>query len=162
VKIRMPIAVLLCSLSLVTCTPAPSEGGREILIRLGTKQFGVGFDPEEVRIANVDKIRIVFRNDVDPTWQMSHSVAIAVPGREQALIASLRHLPGDDHATHAALRGSPDILAMTGSLEPGQSEAIEFHPPGPGTYEYVCLVPGHADRLKMVGRLIVGQPVATR
>ncbi len=161
-KSRPALAVALVSLSLVTCAQTFGGAPREVLIRLGTQRYGVGFDPEEVRVPLVEKVRIVFRNDVDPSWQMVHSVAIAAQGRETALIASLRFLPHEDHALHEALRGSPDIIAMTGPLAPGASEVIEFLPPGPGTYEYVCLVPGHADRMGMVGRLIVGAGVATR
>lgn len=161
-KVRVPVSAALVALSLVTCAPQFAAGPGEVLIRLGTQRFGVGFEPDEVHVPFVDTVRIVFRNDVDPSWQMSHSVAIAAQGHENALIASLRKMPLDDHAMHAALRGSPDILAMTGSLQPGASEVIEFHPPAPGTYEYVCLVPGHADRMRMVGRLVVGERLATR
>lgn len=148
-------AWFLLALALSSCAPGVTQAPREILIRLGTERLGVGFDPKEVRVSFVPTIRILFRNDVDPSWGMHHNVAIAVPGREAALIASLRDL-GVDHLHLAeALRGSPNVLAMTGALAPGASETIDFHPPAPGTYQYICLVPGHAERMGMVGALIV-------
>ena len=152
-KPSLPVTLIL-SLALVTCASHPFPEGA-VLIRLGTLQYGVGFEPDEVHVPFVDTVRIVFRNDVDPSWQMAHSVAIATPGREKELVASLRAMHVGHHEVHEALRGSPTILAMTDSLEPGASETIEFHPPGPGTYEYICLVPGHADRMRMTGRLVV-------
>jgi plastocyanin len=154
---------LLLALALSGCASAPApEAPREVLIRLGTERLGVGFDPKEVHVPYVDKIRIIFRNDVDPSWGMHHNVAIAAPGREAALIASLRDL-GVHHLQLAEkLRGSPNVLAMTGALSPGESEAIDFHPPGPGSYQYICLVPGHAERMGMVGVLVVEASTSQR
>ena len=149
-------AAVLLALALHGCATAPvSSAPREVLIRLGTERLGVGFDPKEVHVSFVPTVRIIFRNDVDPSWGMHHNVAIAVPGREAALIASLRELGVDHLALAEKLRGSPNVLVMTGALSPGQSEVIDFHPPAPGTYQYICLVPGHAERMGMVGVLVV-------
>lgn len=150
------VASLWLALGLLGCAPElVPEAPREILIRLGTERLGVGFDPKEVHVSFVPTIRIIFRNDVDPSWGMHHNVAIAVPGREAKLIASLRELGVNHLALAETLRGSPNVLAMTGALSPGQSESIDFHPPAPGTYQYICLVPGHAERMGMVGVLVV-------
>ena len=153
---RRVVRGLLLVLVLCGCASSPApEARREVLIRLGTERLGVGFDPKEVHVPYVDSIRIIFRNDVDPTWDMPHNVAIAAPGREAALIASVRDL-GVHHLQLAEkLRDSPNVLAMTGALAPGESETIDFRPPGPGTYQYICLVPGHAERMGMVGILVV-------
>jgi len=156
VNARTAARLLALGLALAGCASSSApEAPREVLIRLGTERLGVGFDPKEVHVPYVETIRIIFRNDVDPTWDMPHNVAIAAPGREDALIASVRNL-GVHHLQLAEkLRDSPDVLAMTGALAPGESETIDFHPPGPGSYQYICLVPGHAERMGMVGVLVV-------
>ena len=38
---------------------------------------------------------------------------------------------------------SPDILAHTKLINPGQSESIEFTLPAAGEYPYFCTFPGH-------------------
>ena len=48
-----------------------------------------------------------------------------------------------------------ELGVRTRLLEPGQEELLDFNAPNrPGTYEFICSVPGHAA-LGMVGQLVV-------
>jgi azurin len=47
----------------------------------------------------------------------------------------------------------PDVLASTSLAQPGQTVETTFVAPAPGTYSYICTVPGHY--LWMRGKLIV-------
>lgn len=49
-----------------------------------------------------------------------------------------------------------DIAAATNPLKPGEGGNAEFVPAEPGTYYYICTVPGHREQ-GMVGEIIVGE-----
>lgn len=52
-----------------------------------------------------------------------------------------------------------EVGTATKPLTKGQSGTSEFIPPEPGTYYYVCTVPGHREQ-GMVGEIIVTEPGA--
>ena len=52
-----------------------------------------------------------------------------------------------------------EIASANAPLKPGESGASEFIPSEPGTYYYICTVPGHRMQ-GMVGEIIVSGPAA--
>ncbi len=48
----------------------------------------------------------------------------------------------------------PDLNAQTKTIQPGQQAIITFTPTRAGSFEYLCTVPGHADR-GMIGTIMV-------
>ena len=63
----------------------------------------------------------------------------------------MRALKGHNVEFAERLRGV--ILALSRVLNPGQEDVVEFSPPAPGEYVYICLMPGHGDMLGMRGIL---------
>jgi uncharacterized cupredoxin-like copper-binding protein len=43
-----------------------------------------------------------------------------------------------------------DALAHTPMAKPGESAEVTFNAPDPGTYPYICTVPGHYMMMKGV------------
>ena len=79
-------------------------------------------------------------------------MAIIRPERVASVLAILQ----DHDYDLASVRGSADILALTRVLNPGQEDVIDFQPPAPGEYVYICLMRGHGDMLGMRGVLAIG------
>ncbi|MFB5606525.1 MAG: plastocyanin/azurin family copper-binding protein [Candidatus Nitrosomaritimum yanchengensis] len=52
--------------------------------------------------------------------------------------------------------GGSEVASAASPLKAGDSGSSEFVPTEPGTYYYICTVPGHRD-LGMVGEIIVGE-----
>lgn len=50
----------------------------------------------------------------------------------------------------------PDLNVKTKTISPGASDTITFTPDKAGTFQFVCTVPGHADR-GMTGTLAITQ-----
>jgi azurin len=94
-------------------------------------------------------VRLIYKNDAPLDSKISHNVAIIRPERVAAVIAVLQ----DHDYDLDSVRGSADILALTRVLNPGQEDTVDFSPPAPGEYVYICLMPGHGDMLGMRGIL---------
>ncbi|MFQ5439856.1 MAG: plastocyanin/azurin family copper-binding protein [Nitrosopumilaceae archaeon] len=60
----------------------------------------------------------------------------------------------DDEGFSGIISGS-EVASAASPLKAGDSDSSEFVPTEPGTYYYICTVPGHRD-LGMVGEIIVG------
>jgi azurin len=127
----------------------PSMVTRTIHVKLSTTGQEVMFDQQRLDLPFVKTIRLIYKNDAPLDSQISHNVAIIRPERVAAVMAILQ----DHDYDLASVRGSPDILALTRVLNPGQEDAVEFSPPAPGEYVYICLMPGHGDMLGMRGIL---------
>jgi azurin len=73
---------------------------------------------------------------------MAHNLVILKPGADAAAFAASGarraadgYLPNDEQASQ--------MLAHTRMLDGGGSDRINFTPPTPGVYEYICTYPGH-------------------
>ena len=62
----------------------------------------------------------------------------------------------EESGTAGIFPGS-EIGTPTKPLTKGQSGTAEFIPPAPGTYYYLCTVPGHREQ-GMVGEIVVSEP----
>jgi azurin len=77
---------------------------------------------------------------------MPHNFVIVKPGtREKIGMAAATMKPDAlDKQQRAFVPNSPDVLAATKLVEPGQKETLKFTAPNEeGDYEYVCTFPGH-------------------
>jgi azurin len=129
----------------------PRAAAKLIHILLSSTGDQVMFDQNRIRVRYGRHVLLTYRNDAPAGSKISHNVAVVRPGRANALLAVLQ-----DHGYDlASVKGSPDIIAITRTLEPTEQETIDFSPPTRGDYEYVCLMPGHGDMMGMRGILRV-------
>ena len=124
---------------------------RTIHVKLSTTGNEVMFDQLTLKLPFARKIRLRYRNDAPLNSQIAHNVAIIRPERVDAVMAVLQ----EHDYNLSSVRGSPDILAVTRVVNPGQEDVVDFSPPAPGDYVYICLMPGHGDMLGMRGVLTI-------
>ncbi|MEM6378862.1 MAG: plastocyanin/azurin family copper-binding protein, partial [Bacteroidota bacterium] len=121
----------------------------DVSITLGTKP-GLMYDRTDMTVKAGSRIKWTFVNKDD----MLHNVVIVNPGKatqigNQALQLGLKgermgYVPASDQ-----------VLYHTGLVQPGTSETIYLYAPDkPGTYEYVCTFPGHAQVMRGVLRVV--------
>lgn len=127
----------------------PKMVERTIHVKLSTTGEEVMFDQQRLELPYAKTIRLKYKNDAPLDSQISHNVAIIRPDRVAAVIAVLQEHDYD----LKSVRDSADILALSRVLNPGQEDTVDFSPPAPGEYVYICLMPGHGDMLGMRGIL---------
>jgi azurin len=99
---------------------------------------------------------IIFEN----TDFMPHNLVIVNPGTREKIGNQSAEMTPDqlDNRGRAFVPKSPDILAATKLLEPGQKQTLKMKAPTTeGVHEYVCTYPGHWEL--MWGRLVVTNDV---
>lgn len=121
----------------------------DVSITLGTKP-GLMYDRTDMTVKVGSRIKWTFVNKDD----MLHNVVIVNPGKATAI---------GNQALQLGLKGermgyvpnSDQVLYHTGLVQPGTSETIYLYAPDkPGTYEYVCTFPGHAQVMRGVLRVV--------
>jgi azurin len=91
---------------------------------------------------------------------MPHNLAVVKPGTRASLAAIAATMKPDelDSQGRAFMPKSPDILAATKLVDPGQQQTLKLTAPSTeGEYEYFCTYPGHWEI--MWGKLIVTKDV---
>ncbi|GAB4320820.1 MAG: hypothetical protein Kow0010_00860 [Dehalococcoidia bacterium] len=99
------------------------------------------FDPAEIRVRAGQRVRLVLDNAESSAL---HDFTIEEIAAEDVHAAGATHAHQDEGAHYA----------IHVAAEPGETATVEFTPTKPGTYEFLCTVPGHAAA-GMVGTLIV-------
>lgn len=149
VSLAALLSLVAASQSFASPKTRPALVTRTIHVKLSTTGQEVMFDQQRLDLPFAKTIRLKYKNDAPLDSQISHNVAIIRPERVAAVMAILQ----DHDYDLASVRGSADILALTRVLDPGQEDTIDFSPPEPGEYVYICLMPGHGDMLGMRGIL---------
>lgn len=122
---------------------APEElpEGVDAVYEIGVTPNVMRFDTEELRLSAGQTVQVVFSN----TDNMEHNLLILKPGT----IENTGRLADEMMATAQARQrhyvpDTPDVLAFTPVLEPGESFTLTFSVPGqPGEYPFICTIPGH-------------------
>lgn len=111
------------------------------VLQMGVIENEMRFDLEELRVQAGQTIRIDFVN----TDNMEHNLLILNPGT----LAEIGRLADEmitapDGRQRMYVPDSPDVLAWTPLLDPGESYQLVFRVPDqPGEYPFVCTIPGH-------------------
>jgi azurin len=91
-------------------------------------------------------VKLTFHNNATVD-AMTHDWVLVKPGTEAA-VANAGMAAG---AAKGYFAESPDVLAHTKLLKPGETDEIEFKAPAtPGDYPYICTFPGHFAVMKGV------------
>lgn len=140
--------VEIASTKRITKQPANWSNGPDQTIEIGTKP-GMQYDIKSIKAKAGSKIKLVFNNPDD----MMHNLLITKPGKATE-VGNLAIELGLQGQAKGYIPDSDLVLFHTNLLEPGSKDIIYFTAPSePGTYEYVCTFPGHAQIMR--GSLII-------
>ena len=91
-------------------------------------------------------IELTFKNNATAAG-MQHNFVVVKPGKEQA-VATASMTPPNGGADKGWLAVTPDVVANTKLLNPGESQTITFTINEPGNYPFICTFPGHYMTMK--------------
>ena len=99
------------------------------------------FDQAQLRVQAGQRIKLVFRN----TDHMPHNAVITTPrGSEKVGALADKLLSQSDAAARNYVPESPDVLASTPLVDPGETYELIFTAPNvPAPYPILCTFPGH-------------------
>lgn len=120
-----------------------------LTISLKTTGHSIVFDQTTLEAPFGTRLRLTYRNAAAKGSMINHDVAIIKPGRDQQILETLQQ---NDYKLDS-IKDSKDVIGLTKTLRPGESDTIEFLPPERGDYVYICLMPGHGDIMGMRGTL---------
>ena len=130
----------------------PGKGTETITVVLKSVREQMLFDRKVFDAPPGKRIRLIFEN----TDSMPHNIVIGKPGSLEKIGTAADQMLAD-HPTAVKLGYVPDIpevIAATGLVFPGETEALEFiSPDQPGQYDFVCTFPGHWRIMKGVMRV---------
>ena len=87
------------------------------------------------------KVKLTFEN-VHPTLPQPHNFVLGKLGIDKGKMLGLA-MAAMTLVDKGFIPDSPDVLAHTKLIQPGQTETIEFTLPTAGEYNYICTFPGH-------------------
>lgn len=122
----------------------PSGGGGgaatgPVTIEIGSDGENLAFDKTTLTVTSGQEVTIDFKNNSvaqQHNWVLvSGGESVATQIATDGLVAGLEaeYLPTDQS----------NVIAHTGVIEGGESGSVTFTAPAPGTYLYICTVPGH-------------------
>lgn len=130
-----------------TPAPAPVVSGDTLVVTLRPAPANpMTWETTIINAKAGQKVKLTFENH-HPTGPLQHNFILGKVGSKDRLIAASNGMMTDMAKWMAAgfIPESPDVIAHTKLLNPGQSETIEFTLPGDkGDYPYLCTFPGHA------------------
>ncbi|MEM6699252.1 MAG: plastocyanin/azurin family copper-binding protein, partial [Bacteroidota bacterium] len=128
----------------------PAEWDKvDVPITLGTLP-GLRYDRTDMTVKAGSRIKWTFVNRDD----MIHNLVLVKPGTAGSIGKAALAL-GLKGERMEYVPNSDNVLYHTGLLQPGTSETIYFYAPEtPGTYQFVCTFPGHAELMRGVLRVV--------
>lgn len=136
-------------------TPMPSSGSVAAAdtadvteIKIESIAETMTFNLTSLTVQSGHKVHLVLKNNAKSPL-MPHNWVLTKTGTEPAVA-----LAGVNLKTEGYLAaGDANVLAATPLALPGGTSEITFTAPAPGTYPYICTVPGHYMLMK--GKLTV-------
>lgn len=150
----LSFGVLVLGLSACTGTASTNSAGSISTQQVTVTATDLKLDPTSISATVGRPLQVTFVNKgvIEHDWS-----AIGLPVTDIRVESMPTNLSQDlaEHIRLHAASGVPHLAAG-----PGQQMVMSFTPARAGTYEVVCLVPGHKEA-GMVARMIVGEPVST-
>jgi len=144
------VALLLATMTVSGRSGAEArERTLTLTISLKTTGHSIVFDQTELEAPFGTRLRLTYKNAAPVGSMINHDVAILRPGSEEKILTTLQE---HDYQLDS-IKDSKDVIGLTKTLKPGESDTIEFRPPTRGDYVYICLMPGHGDVMGMKGIL---------
>lgn len=100
----------------------------------------LAYDTKSISAKVGQKVKVTF-NNTHPTLPQPHNFVLGKVGTKDKMMAIA--MSAMTLVDKGYIPDSPDILAHTKLIQPGQSETIEFTLPAAGEYPFFCTFPGH-------------------
>jgi azurin len=124
-----------------TAAPAPAANlpVLEVIIKPDAAN-PLAYDTKTISAKVGQKVKVTFNNN-HPTLPQPHNFVLGKLGTKDKMMSIA--MSAMTLVDKGYIPDSPDILAHTKLLQPGQTETIEFTLPAAGEYPYFCTFPGH-------------------
>jgi len=117
----------------------PAKGGRVVQVIMTETDSGMAFTPARIEIRQGEQVQLVLRN----AGELDHELVIGT------VEANRRH--AEEMASHPDMAHEDPNAKRLG---PKTSGVLRWRFTQAGTFEYVCLIPGHREA-GMVGTVVV-------
>ncbi len=134
-------ALLMC---VAGCNGSPSP----VNLSLGTVGDTMAYDKTELVVPAGSKVTLLLKNGAAAPAMVHNWVLIRKGAADEVGKAAIT--AGLDQGY---IPDNPAIIAHSPLVKPGTSAPFTFDAPPPGTYDYICTVPGHY--MTMRGTFIV-------
>lgn len=122
-----------------TAAPAADLPVLEVIIKPDAAN-PLAYDTKTISAKAGQKVKVTFNNN-HPTLPQPHNFVLGKLGTKDKMMSIA--MSAMTLVDKGYIPDSPDILAHTKLLQPGQTETIEFTLPAAGEYPYFCTFPGH-------------------
>lgn len=118
---------------------AAVTGTPDVEIKLASKGNLMAYDQTSFTVKTGQKVKVVFQN-VSTSKVMSHNWVLVQPGTEAKVAEA--GLAAGEASSYVVFPGE-NVIAATKLAGPGETVEILFIAPAPGTYPFICTMPGH-------------------
>jgi len=123
-------------------TPSMENGKASITIHPGAAN-PMTYDTTSFTVKSGQPVKITLMND--SAVPLQHNLCVCKPGSKDAVMAeALKIMTDPAGLSKGFIPDTPNILWHTKLVNPKESDTIEFTPPAPGEYPYLCTFPGHS------------------
>lgn len=136
-------AVAASSAAPVAAAAAPAPAANLPVLEITIKPDAanpLAYDTKSISTKAGQKVKVTF-NNTHPTLPQPHNFVLGKLGTKDKMMAIA--MSAITLLDKGYIPDSPDILAHTKLLQPGQTESIEFTLSAAGEYPYFCTFPGH-------------------
>jgi azurin len=106
----------------------------------------MGYDKTALTVPAGAEVHLVFKNNANMAT-LPHNWVLVKPGTEASVAAG--GLKYGEPAGYINM-SDKDMIEHTPLAKPGETSEVTFTAPAPGTYPYICTVPGHYMLMKGV------------
>ena len=138
-----PVATTPPPAASTAAAPAPSTAAQKVEIQIESVKNTMAYDKTKLTVPTGAEVHLVLVNHA--TMQtLPHNWVLVQPGTQAKVAAQgLAEAPDAGWVVEG-----PNVLAYTPLAPPGGTTEVTFTAPAPGTYPYICTVPGHYMMMK--------------
>ena len=129
-----------------SASAAPAKVVPHVELALQSVANTMGYDKTALTVPTGADVHLVFKNN-STMATLPHNWVLVKPGTEASVAAG--GLKYGEPAGYINM-SDKDMIEHTPLAKPGETSEVTFTAPAPGTYPYICTVPGHYMLMKGV------------
>jgi azurin len=129
-----------------SASAAPAKVVPHVELALQSVANTMGYDKTALTVPAGAEVHMVFKNNANMAT-LPHNWVLVKPGTEASVAAG--GLKYGEPAGYINV-SDRDMIEHTPLAKPGETSEVTFTAPAPGTYPYICTVPGHYMLMKGV------------